>query len=189
MNEVDIRIDLPSWAAEWERTARRYETDEDRMRVAIELARENAAREAGGPFGAALFESGSGRVVAVGVNSVVRLTNSTLHAEMIAFMRAQARLGRYTLGAPELPPYTLYASCDPCAMCLGATLWAGVRRVICAATREDAEALGFDEGPVFPESYAYLERRGILVEHGLLRDASREVLESYRRGGGVIYNS
>ena len=188
MNEVQIRIDLPAWAVEWERTIRQFGSDEARMRVAIELARENVARETGGPFGAALFETESGRLVAVGVNSVVRLTNSTLHAEMIVFMRAQARVGRYTLGAPGLPPYALYASCDPCGMCLGATLWAGVRRVFCAATRDDAEALGFDEGPVFPESYEYLERRGILVEHGLLRDASKEVLESYRRGGGVIYS-
>lgn len=188
MNDVDIRIDLPAWAVEWERTTRPFETDEARMRVAIELARENVAREMGGPFGAALFEAGSGQIIAAGVNSVIRLTNSTLHAEMIAFMRAQARVGRHALGAPDLPPYELYASCDPCAMCLGATLWAGVRRVVCAATRDDAESLGFDEGPVFPESYEYLERRGIRVEHGLLREASRAVLESYRRRGGVIYN-
>lgn len=188
MNELGIRIDLPAWAAEWERTARPFETDEARMRVAIDLARENVARKAGGPFGAALFEGRNGRIVAVGVNSVVRLTNSVLHAEMIVFMRAEARVGRYSLGSPDLPSYELYASCDPCAMCLGATLWAGVRRVVCAATREDAESLGFDEGPVFPESYEYLARRGVQVEHGLLRDTSREVLESYVRAGGVIYN-
>lgn len=188
MSEVEVRVDLPAWAAEWEQSDRRLESDEGRMQVAIELARENVAREAGGPFGAALFEMESGRVVAVGVNSVVRLTNSALHAEMVAFMRAEVRLGRYSLGGPGRPSYALYASCDPCAMCLGATLWAGIQRLVCAATREDAERLGFDEGPVFPESYAYLEQRGIEVKHGLLREASREVLESYRRRDGVIYS-
>lgn len=187
MNDVEIRVDLPHWAAERERTVPALETDAARMRVAIELARENVAQETGGPFGAALFEAESGRLVAVGVNSVVRLTNSTLHAEMIALMRAQARVGRYTLGGAREPRHVLYASCDPCAMCLGAAHGARVQRIVCAATRSDAEALGFDEGPVFPTSYEYLQRRGVRVERELLRDAAREVLESYRRSGGVIY--
>src|SRR5512139_1229812 len=165
-----IQVDLPAWAAAREEDGRRYATDEDRMRLAIELAAANVANATGGPFGAAIFESDSGRLVAVGVNSVVRLQNSVLHAEMVAFMRAQARVGAYSLAAPGQPSHALYTSCDPCAMCLGAALWAGVRRIVCAATRPDAVALQFDEGPVFPQSYEYLVRRGIEVVHGVLRD-------------------
>jgi len=159
------------------------------MRVAIEMAAANVTNGAGGPFGAAIFESDSGQLVSLGVNTVVRLRNSVLHAEIVAFMRAQARIGTYTLAAPDLPSHTLYSTCDPCAMCLGAALWAGVRRIVCGATRQDAVAMRFDEGPVFPESYDYLRGRGIEVVHGVLRDEARATLELYRARGGVIYNA
>ena len=108
------------------------------MRLAIALSRENVEHDTGGPFGAAIFERDSGRLVAVGMNSVVRLHNCTLHGEMVAFMMAQRRLGSFTLNAPHLPAHELVTSCEPCAMCLGATLWSGVRRVVFGATREDA---------------------------------------------------
>ncbi|HSJ12999.1 MAG TPA: nucleoside deaminase [Longimicrobiales bacterium] len=183
-----IRIELPAWAADavaWQGT---YASDEERMRVAIDVARENVLRDTGGPFGAAIFEQASGRLVALGVNLVVPLDNSALHAEMVAFMMAQARLGRFTLGGADQPAHTLYTSCEPCAMCLGATLWAGVRRVLWAATREDANRIAFDEGPVFPESYQYLEARGIAFGAPVLREEGRAVLELYRDRGGLIYN-
>jgi len=182
-------IDLPAWAAAREEDHRRYASDEDRMRLAIEMAEANVANGTGGPFGAAIFESDSGRLVALGVNTVVRLRNSVLHAEIMAFMRAEARVGTYSLAAPGQPSHTLYSSCDPCAMCLGAALWAGVKRIVCGATRQDAVALRFDEGPVFPESYDYLVGRGIEVVHGVLRDEARATLEAYRARGGVIYNA
>lgn len=188
MSDLPVVVDLPAWAAGKEPVGAVFPTDADRMRLAIALARENVERETGGPFGAAIFEEGTGRLLAVGVNSVVRLSNSVLHAEMVAFMRAEARVGSYTLRAPGLAGHALYSSCDPCAMCLGAALWSGVRRIVCGATRDDAVSLRFDEGPVFPESYDYMRRRGIEIQHGLLRAEAREVLEVYRSRGGVIYN-
>lgn len=188
MSDPGVTVGLPEWAVGLERPHAAYESRHDRMRLTITLARQNVEEGTGGPFGAAVFESASGRLVAVGVNSVVRLRNSALHAEMVAFMRAQHRVNSYTLAAPELPSHELYTSCDPCAMCLGAALWAGVRRIVCAATREDAVALRFDEGPVFPESYRYIEGRGVEVVHSVLREEARAVLELYRERGGVIYN-
>lgn len=188
MSEPRVIIDLPAWAVDCERVGGVYATDAVRMRLAIAVARENVERETGGPFGAAIFEEETGRLVAVGVNSVVRLGNSVLHAEMVAFMRAEARAGSYTLRAPGLAGHVLYSSCDPCAMCLAAALWSGVTRIVCGATRDDALALGFDEGPVFPESYAYMRSRGVDVQHGLLREEARAVLALYRARGGVIYN-
>jgi tRNA(Arg) A34 adenosine deaminase TadA len=73
-------------------------------------------------------------------------------------------------------------------MCLGATLWSGVRRLICGARREDAEALKFDEGPVFPESYAYLESRGIDIVRGVCRKEAVAVLDLYLSRNGTVYN-
>ena len=183
-----VCLEYPDWVdsiVDWER---RFESDHDRMRLAIAVSRENVVRRTGGPFGAAVFERDTGRVVAVGMNSVVRLTNCTLHGEMVAFMMAQRRLNSFTLNAANLPAHELFTSCEPCAMCLGATLWSGVRRVVCGAAREDASRLNFEEGPVFPESYRYLEDRGIAIEHNVLRDEARAVLELYRATSGPIYN-
>lgn len=178
----------PDWMAEavdWDAS---LASDADRMRLAIRLARENVERRTGGPFGAAIFEAGTGRLVSVGVNSVVRLNNCALHAEMVAFMMAQHRLGSFTLAVPGLPDHVLYTSCEPCAMCLGATLWSGVRRVVFAAFGQDAREQGFDEGPVFAESLRYLADRGIAVEGGLLREEGAAVLRRYASLQGPIYN-
>ena len=187
MESLAVHIDYPAWVGEvvdWDRT---YPTDADRMRLAIAVSRENVERETGGPFGAAIFED-TGRLVAVGMNSVVRLNNCVLHGEMVAFMMAQQRLGSFTLNAAGLPAHELFTSCEPCAMCLGATLWSGVRRVVYGAGREDASRLNFEEGPVFPESYTYLEDRGIRIVRGVLRDEAKSVLERYREKRGKIYN-
>lgn len=183
-----VSVDYPGWVPElidWERS---YGSDEDRMRLAIDLARANVERGTGGPFGAAIFEAESGRLVSIGTNSVVRLKNCTLHAEMVAFMMAQQRVDSFTLHAPNLPAHDLVTSCEPCAMCLGATLWSGVRRVVYGAAREDASKLRFEEGPVFPESYQYLEERGLVIVRNVLREEARAVLELYRSRGGMIYN-
>ena len=183
-----VHIEYPDWVdsvIDFERT---YTSDHDRMKLAIAVSRENVERGTGGPFGAAIFESETGRLVAVGMNSVVRLHNCTLHGEMMAFMMAQQRLQTFTLNAPNLPTHELYTSCEPCAMCLGGTLWSGVKRVVYAAAREDASMLNFEEGPVFPESYKYLEDRGLEIVRNVLRDEARAVLELYRAKSGKIYN-
>ncbi len=186
LGPAEVRVALPAWAGELASARDSYATAEDRMRLAIALARRNVETDAGGPFGAAVFERDSGRVVGVGVNSVVRHANSALHGEMVAFMMAQARLGTYTLAGP--PAHELVTSCEPCAMCLGAILWSGVSRVVCGAAREDATRLRFEEGPVFPDSYAYLERLGVEIVRGVLREEARAVMERYRQQGGKIYN-
>src|SRR3954462_5685635 len=183
-----VRVEYPDWVQSVVDFTRRYESDDERMRLAIAVSRENVERDTGGPFGAAIFERDSGRLVAVGMNSVVRYNNCTLHGEMVAFMMAQQRVGSFTLNSASLPVHELFTSCEPCAMCLGATLWSGVRRVVYGAGREDASKLNFEEGPVFPESYRYLEDRGITIERNLLRDEARAVLEMYRAKSGRIYN-
>ena len=184
----DLTVSLPAWVDEVVDWDRRYATDADRVGLAIALSRENVERRTGGPFGAAVFDSTTGALEGVGVNCVERLGNAVLHGEVVAIMFAQQRVGSFTLGGPGAPPRELVSSCEPCAMCLGATLWSGVQRLRFAASREDAAALAFDEGPVFPESYAYLERRGIRIERDLGRAEAAAVLRLYRDRGGLIYN-
>jgi tRNA(Arg) A34 adenosine deaminase TadA len=184
-----VLITWPEWVHETITFGSLYTTDQDRMRLAIELSRQNVVRGTGGPFGAAIFEHSTGALLSVGVNSVVRLNNSTLHAEMLAIVMAQHRLGSYTLAGSPSVSYDLVSSCDPCAMCLGAVLWSGVRRMITGADRDDATALSFEEGPVFPQSYTYLEERGVAITRSVLRQEAAAVLELYRRRGGQIYNA
>ncbi len=183
----ETSVSLPSWVAGAADFARSYATDEDRMRLAIELARENVERGTGGPFGAAVFERGSGMLVSAAVNCVVRLNNSTLHAEMVAIQLAQKRLASWTLDIPGQPAHDLFTSCAPCAMCLGGVHWSGVTRLVCAAEKEDAEAIGFDEGPVVAASYEHLRRNGISVVREFLRDEGRNVLRMYAERRGREY--
>ena len=184
-----IEIEYPTWVDSLAKWNEPYESSEDKMRLAIAVSRTNVDRGDGGPFGAAIFEMESGRLVSVGMNSVVRYNNCTLHGEMVAFMMAQQRLGSFTLKAPGLPPHELFTSCEPCAMCLGATLWSGVRRIVCGAARDDATRLNFEEGPVFAQSYRYLEEHGVTVVRNVMRDEARAVLEAYRARGGKVYNA
>jgi tRNA(Arg) A34 adenosine deaminase TadA len=184
-----LTIEYPSWVNDVVDWNKPLESDEERMRLAIRLSSENVQRTTGGPFGAVITERDSGRVVGVGMNSVVRYNNCTLHGEMVAFMMAQQRVKSFTLAAPGMPAHELTTSCEPCAMCLGAALWSGVKRIVMGASREDATKLNFEEGPVFPQSYTYLEDRGIQIARNVLREDARAVLEQYRAAGGKIYNA
>lgn len=162
----------------------KHASDESKMALAIEIAERNVLH-GGGPFGAVVFDAATGTVVSVGANWVVAQRSSLLHAEIAAIAFAQARLGTHTLGGGT---YELVASSEPCAQCLGATAWSGVRRLLCGAAASDAEAIGFDEGPRPSDWASQLERRGIRVSCGLLAAKARRVLTQYSARGGVIYN-
>lgn len=165
-------------------------TLEERVRLVIDLARENTQRGTGGPFGAAIFERDSGKLVAVGVNRVVPDQCSIAHAEMMAFAMAQQELGVFDLGGPGLPAHELVTSAQMCVMCYGATFWSGVRRVVCAASTDDVHELtNFDEGPVPADWRQQLEQRGIEVLEGVLREEARAVLQVYQAADGEIYNA
>ncbi len=159
----------------------------ERMGLVLELARQNAAL-GGGPFAAAVFETSSGRLLAPGVNLVLESGSSVLHAEIVALMLAQRAVGAFDLGAAGHPDCELVTSTEPCAMCLGAVPWSGVRRLVCGARAEDARAIGFDEGDKPSDWPAGLERRGITVVRDLLRPAAAALLQDYRVGGGPVYN-
>jgi tRNA(Arg) A34 adenosine deaminase TadA len=158
------------------------------MRFVVGLARENVSRGTGGPFGAAVFEMETGRLVAPGVNMVVTAGCSVWHAEIVALAMAQEALGAYDLGGDGMPPCELVTSTEPCAMCLGAIPWSGVRRVVCGAREEDATAIGMDEGAKPADWVDAFERRGIEVVRDVCREEAAAVLRDYAACGGVIYN-
>lgn len=180
---TSLTISNPDWLAEVAPPGLVLTDPAEQVRLAIRLAVENVERGTGGPFGAAIFDTATGELVATGVNRVVPLGLSSLHAEVVAILFAEARLGAYAL-----PHHDLAASCEPCAMCLGATHWSGIKKLTFAATGEDARAAGFDEGPIFPETYEYLERTGVQVTRGLCRDEGQKPFTRYRELGGPVYN-
>lgn len=180
-----LTIKLPEWVNELAKSRRFSNDDSSRMALAIELARLSSIN-GGGPFGAAIFDRNTGAFAGAGVNMVVAERNSVLHAEVVAIMMAESALGSYTLGGGR--QFEIFSSCAPCAMCLGAILWSGLSRLVCGAESDDARRIGFDEGPVFEESYSYLEKRGIEVVRGFMREQAVLALNGYAESGGVIYN-
>ncbi len=187
--DLSIRFSLPAWVADFLRGVSVVAEVEDRMRLVVAAARRNVAEGSGGPFAAAVFEAGSGRLVSLGINLVTTQKLSILHAEMVAIMAAQRALGTWDLGAAGLPAHELVTSAEPCAMCFGAIPWSGLRRVVAGATDADARAIGFDEGPKVADWRRALEDRGIAVVSEVLRDQARAVLNDYAAGSGIIYNS
>jgi tRNA(Arg) A34 adenosine deaminase TadA len=180
-------LHLPRWTLQWlSRQPPRFADVEARMRTAIVLASENVNQGTGGPFGAAIFEAESGRLVAAGVNLVVSHQSAVLHAEVVAIALAGQALGTHDLAA--IGRYELYASTEPCTMCLGASLWSGVRALYCGARDEDARAIGFDEGPKPTDWPGELCRRGVEVSQDVLRAEAVAVLQAYAERGGKIYN-
>jgi tRNA(Arg) A34 adenosine deaminase TadA len=182
-----VSLRLPTWIEEAvPDPARAYPAVEERMRLVIELARQNVRRKTGGPFGAAVFDLRTHRLLAPGVNLVVPATCSVAHAEIVAISVAQQLVGSHDLGR-EQPGYELVSSVAPCAMCLGAIPWSGVRRVVSGAREEDARRIGFDEGIKPADWVGALERGGIAVVEGVCRDEAARVLQEYAVSGGLIY--
>jgi tRNA(Arg) A34 adenosine deaminase TadA len=184
----EVVLRLPDWVEDT-LVDRIYPTAEDRMRLAIELSRLNIRHGTGGPFGAAIFERQKGELLVPGVNLVVASNCSVFHAEMVAIMVAQQMIGSFDLGGEGRPPYELVASTEPCAMCLGAIPWCGVRHLVCGARDGDASAIGFDEGEKPAEWVPALEGRGITVVRDALREEAASVLREYVESGGEIYNA
>ena len=186
----DVTLRLPGWVDELVSDGDpTFPSVEDRMRFAVELSRSNVRNGTGGPFGAAVFERETGRLLAPGVNLVVGSGCSVFHAEMVAIMVAQKVVGTFDLGAENLPAYELVATTEPCAMCLGATPWSGVRGLVTGARDEDARAVGFDEGAKISAWAGSLEDRGISVRRDVLRGEAVSVLQEYAELGGEVYNS
>ena len=177
-------IPMPQWLLEKENAfaGRPMAGDEEKMRFVVELAVENVRHETGGPFAAAIFELNTDRLVAVGVNRVVPARQSWAHAEMTAFAHAQNKLGNVSLAG-----CMLVTSCEPCAMCCGATPWSGVERMIYGATKAMAESVGFDEGYKGEHWREEFVKRGITVAGPLLGEAAFAPFELYRKMNGKIY--
>ncbi len=188
---AQVHLTLPAWVHESVDTDRAYIGDEAKVELAVALSRTNIEAGSGGPFGAAVFGPDD-RIIAIGVNRVLPHSCSLAHAETMAYMLAQQRTQRARLNedavGERIGPITLATSSQPCCQCYGATVWAGIDRLLIGARSEDVESLTeFDEGPLPADWVGELERRGIEVVRDVHRDAAREVLRVYGESGGERY--
>lgn len=183
---AQVHLTLPPWVHQVVDPNTVYPDDASKMALAIRLSAINVERRTGGPFGAAVFTE-AGRLVSVGVNRVMALNCSVAHAEMMAFMTAQHRMQRFRLNE-DGHRFTLATSAQPCCQCYGATIWAGIDRLLIGARAEDVHELTeFDEGPLPADWVGELTRRGIEVVRDIEREAARGVLAAYRDSGGSRY--
>lgn len=128
------------------------------LRQAIAEAVSGVRDKAGGPFGALVVKKGV--VIGRGCNQVTSGNDPTAHAEVVAIRAACAALGSFQLQGCDV-----YASCEPCPMCLGALYWARPRAIYFAAGREDAAAAGFDDALIYQELSRPVEARQLPFVH------------------------
>lgn len=140
-------------------------TGDDRfLGRAIELAGKGSERGDGGPFGAVIVCNG--KIIGEGWNRVAVSRDPTAHAEIMAIRAACAAVDHF-----HLPDSTLYASGEPCPMCLAAAYWARIERIVFANSRAEAAALGFRDDDLYSEFNRHFAARRIVMEHHPLPDA------------------
>ena len=149
------------------------------MEIAKNSAKNGMENNAGGPFGAVIVDK-QGNVIAKANNTVIKHKDPTEHAEMNAIREACKKLGTY-----DLSGYTLYTSCEPCPMCLSAIIWANIKEVYYACTKEDAGSIGFRDDMI----YEYLKgnKKDVINLKQIDRDECKELFKEYKEKGKTIY--
>ncbi len=141
------------------------------MDLAIELAESNMDNQDGGPFGAVVVKNGE--IVGKGCNHVTTNNDPTAHAEVVAIRDACNKLSTYDLEGCEI-----YASCEPCPMCLGAIYWSRIAKLYYAATKDDAAKADFDDSFIYKEFCLPKDERSIPSVQ-LMRDKSIKVFDKW----------
>lgn len=187
---MSLEITLPAWIENFIKTyPLSFDTLENRMKFVIDLSANNVKNKTGGPFGAAIFEKDSGKLISVGVNRVTEINNSVAHAEILAIMMAEKVLNTFDLGGKDIPELQLVTSSQMCIMCFGAVIWSGVKSIVMGARGEDVESTcGFDEGPLPSNWIEELNKRGVEVIRDVMRDEAIKVLKNYCDSNSIIYN-
>lgn len=149
-------------------------TTQDYLEMAIKLAYDNVVDRGGRPFGAVLVKDGV--VLSTGVNDIVATNDPSMHAEMQAIRAAAA-----TLKHPRLDGCAMYASGQPCPMCLSAMHMIGISKVYYAYSNDDAEPYGLSTARIYAEMAKPLSDQSIKIEYVPVRGNSKNPLEAWQR--------
>ena len=142
------------------------------MLRAIELSI-SSANGTGGPFGCVMVKDD--KIIAEGSNKVTFSKDPTAHAEIVAIREACKKLNTFNLSGCDL-----YASCEPCPMCLSAIYWSHVDNIFYANTREDAKKINFDDSLIYSEILKKNEDRKIPIKQ-MLRDEALKAFEIWNK--------
>ena len=142
------------------------------MLRAIELSI-SSANGTGGPFGCVIVKDE--KIIAEGSNKVTFSNDPTAHAEIVAIREACKKLNTFNLSGCDL-----YASCEPCPMCLSAIYWSHVDNIFYANTREDAKKINFDDSLIYSEISKKNEDRKIPIKQ-MLRDEALKAFEIWNK--------
>lgn len=149
------------------------------MKKAKQNAQKSIRKKEGGPFGAVILDE-KGNVIANGNNKVIVNNDPTAHAEIVAIRSACRKLKKY-----DLSNCILYTSCEPCPMCLSAIIWANIKEVYYACTREDAESIGFRDNLIY--DYLNGKSRDLIKLKQIDRDECISLFNKYEEEQGKIY--
>lgn len=157
-------------------------TKKDFMDIVIDLSDDNFDKNFGGPFGACITKNG--KIIGKGINCVIKDQDPTAHAEIVAIRAACKQLKTHDLTGCEL-----YTSCFPCPMCLSAIIWANIKIVYYANTKEDAKDIGFRDDFI----YEYINKfsnnitdKSILEFKQMSHEAALKVFEQYKNDENKI---
>lgn len=149
------------------------EIDKEAMEIAIEESEKNKKNDytKGGPFGCAIVKDN--KIIATGHNTVVQSKDPTAHAEINAIRKACKEIDYH-----DLSGCVLYTSAEPCPMCLSAIIWANIKEVYYANTKEEVDEIGFRDDDI----YDYLQgknKKFIKLKHVKSEEAS-EVFDEFK---------
>ena len=149
------------------------------MKQANENAKQGMEKHDGGPFGAVIVDE-NGNIISNGNNKVLKLNDPTAHAEIVAIREACRILNTY-----DLSNCTIYTSCEPCPMCLSAIIWANVKDVYYACTKEDAGKIGFKDDIIY--DYLKGKNENLLNLKQLDRNECIKTMRKYHENNGTVY--
>ena len=180
---VSMRWDLPRWTHDLVHPDRRFSTVSERMELAVELSRRNMLERTGDPFGAAVFDLSTCRLIALGVNVVAPSATVAAHAEVVAVCLAGVAGSNHDLRVGSGGQVELVTSCAPCMMCQGAIVGSGVSSLVIAAREQDTRSLGLGGSSRPPDWVERLKQQGMAVTEDVLRAEAVGVLREYAGGG------
>ena len=153
---------------------------EDFLKMAIEESKINSINDysEGGPFGAVIVKEG--QIISKAHNSVRKSKDATAHAEVNAIRLAGEKLGTF-----DLSGCVLYASAEPCPMCLSAIIWANIKEVYYGCTKEDAGKIGFRDDIIY--DYLKGKNKDLINLKQIDREECIKTFEEYKNNNGVIY--
>jgi len=153
----------------------------DLMAMAVARAKETMNQDKGGPFGALIIDKNQ-NILAVASNTVLGDHDPTAHAEINAIRQATKELGTH-----DLSGCTLYTTCYPCPMCLGAIIWSNIKKVYYGCSAKDADEIGFRDDFIYEFIKNNATDKKILDLEQEDRKTCLTIFEEYHKNAKQIY--